>query len=580
MKVSIPWLKELVDLNIPVEKLLELIPLRIQGGIKEVGDDYFELDLKGYNRADLLSMRGVAQEVAAITESTLNFGDDDLYKNLLSQEFVSSKVAIENQSLSPLYAVAMITGLKVGKSDPEWVKRLEDSGMRSINNVADITNLVMLEYGQPLHAFDASKVKDQQIIVRTAKNGENLVTLDGKNHQLETTDLLITDPEKVLGLAGVMGGKNSEASDETTAILLEAAIFDPINIRRTAQRHHLLSEASKRFQHGLTKTRLLQALSAAIKMCEDLGGKLTALTIVGNTKDPVKTINLSLEKTNSLIGIELTPKQVAEYLTRLGFKLASKGDARLAERAKRAFRGWKVYIPYWRLDIEIEEDLIEEIARLYGYEKIPAKELAGELPEKIDQSLFNLITDLKNKLVGLGLTEVQTYSFYSTKVLQSTGKDRYLKHYVKVANPMSKETEYLRSDLWPNLVEVVDKNMRQGFADIAVFEVGKVYNPSQGELPEEEYRLAIALMNGSDNPIQELAIIINEITGVRSCSTPGVVSIPDQYAKDYFHPKRFVHLEKDGKVIGGIAEVHPRILDRMGITKRVAILELNITTLL
>lgn len=556
MKVSISWLKELVDLNIPVDQLIELIPLRIQGGIKEVGNDYFELDLKGYNRADLLSMRGVAQEVAAITDSKVKFSESPITPITPSRCNREAEVKVTDQNLVPLYCLAKIEGLKVGKSDPVWVKKLADCGMRSINNIADVTNLVMLEYGQPLHAFDAKQVHDESIIVRNARSGEKLTTLDGKMRELVSTDLLITDPKKILGIAGVMGGKESEVSNSTTAILLEAAIFDPISIRKTAQAHHLPSEASKRFQHGLTKTRLLQALNAAIKMYESLGGKLTALTIVGDTKDPAKTLRLSLEKTNNLIGIKIGPGELQEYLTRLGFISNLRGLI------------FDVKVPYWRLDIEIEEDLIEEVARLYGYEKIPPQKLRGKMPAKIDQSLFNLITDLKQKLVDLGLTEVQTYSFYSSKVTDNL--KLVTDNLVKVANPMSKETEYLRDNLWPNLVEVADKNLRQGFGDIAVFEIGKVYSQIKDNLPEEEYRLSIALVNGSDNPIAEAYQIAQKLGLTKGDTTP------DEYAKDYFHPTRFAHLLKGDGVVGGIAEVHPRSLDNFGINKRVAILELDL----
>ncbi len=401
MKISIDWLKELVDLpagrqglKVPVEELVRLLPLRTIG-LKEVTKDYIELDMKGYNRADLLSLRGVAYEVAAITDSQVRFTEDEIsYSDL-------PKVNVTADRLSPVYCIAKIENLKVEHSDDSWVKRLNSSGIRSINNVADVTNLIMMEYGQPMHAFDAAQVFDETIIVRTAKNGEKLITLDNKERILSDEDLLITDPKKALGLAGVMGGKNSEISDNTKTILLEAAIFDPITLRKTSTKLGLQSQASKRFYHGLTKKRLFQALDAAIKMYQGLGGKLTALTIIDNLTDKTVSIDLTQDKINSLIGIDITPQQVEDYLTKLNFTLASQGPT---------LRAWKVTVPYFRLDVAIEEDLIEEVARMYGYENIPSKSLSTNIPKNVQNPIFDLLYSLKKALTGLGLTEVQTYS--------------------------------------------------------------------------------------------------------------------------------------------------------------------------
>ncbi len=564
MKVSKAWLKELVDLNISMEELERLLPLRTIAS-KEVTEDFIELDMKGYNRADLLSMRGVAKEVAAITNSQSKFSDPEK----VNTDLPSTDIQIDDPKLCPVYCIVKIEGLKSGPSNPEWVKKLADSGMRTVNNIADVTNLIMLEFGQPMHSFDAQKVRGS-VRVRVAKQGEKIKTLDDKVRNLDEADLLIADDENPLGIAGVMGGKDSEASDSTTSILLEAAIFDPISIRRSVQRHNLYSEASKRFQHGLTKTNLLQALSAAIKMYEQMGGKVTAISLVGDLEDKPKTVNLTLEKTNSLIGIELTEKQVEEYLQKLGFEL------KFAE-----VDGWKVTVPYWRLDINIEEDLIEEVARIYGYENIPAVEIKGDQPEEIDQSLPNFIYDLKVSLKDTGLTEVQTYSFYSSRSLNALGLNpENAKNAVRVANPISSETEYMRTFIWPNLIEVVDKNIKQGFEDIAIFEIGKVYTPQKEETPKEGYRLSITLMNGSDNPIEELIGIMKQVED----KLGGIVIEKGGLMKELetlFHPTRFATVKAESKgVIGGVAEVHPRFLQKYGITKRVAILEISIDSLL
>ena len=519
MKVSISWLKEFVDFNISSEELADKLSLGAIG-VKEQTQDYLELDLT-YNRGDLLSLRGVAREVAAVTGSKLFFSTPKQSDHPWERkDLPENLVRVDDKNLCPVYCVATIEELKIEPSSDEWVKKLKDSGIRSVNNAADVTNLIMLEYGQPMHAFDASRVKDKTIVVRCAENGEKITTLDGKERILDETDLLIADPEKTLGLAGVMGGKDSEVSANTKTILLEAAIFDPAANRQTSKRHGLYSEATKRFQHGLTRTNLLQALGTAIEMYEGLGGKLTAITLTGSLQDEAKTIKLTREKINSLIGIEIPP-------------------------------------------IQIE-------SRMYGYDKIPPKELKGELLEKINQNFFNLIYDLRKASAEAGLTEVQTYSFFSSAVLNNLAWDK--NNLVKIANPISSETEYLRENLWPNLLEIVDKNLKAGYKDIAIFEIGKTYSPQKGDLPKEDYHLSIALMNGTDNPIQELYQIFESLKN----SHPGGVTKDLTDENKYFHPTRFAALEKDGKQVGWIAEIHSRIANKFGIEKRVAVLELKI----
>lgn len=555
MKVSKNWLKDFVDLKVSMEELVKLLSLRTIG-LKEIADEYIELDMKGYNRADLLSMRGIGQEVAAITDSKIKFAETDPTDYAwVKNQLPKTPVKIIEEDLSPVQAVAKIEGLKVGPSSKEWVDKLNASGMRSVNNIADITNLIMLEYGHPLHAFDASTVDKDTIIVRRAKNGEEIITLDGKLRKLTSEDIVLADENKALDVAGVMGGKDTEIKDSTYTILLSASLFNPTMVRKTVTRLKLGSEASKRFYHGLTKQRLLQAFNAAIKMFEDLGGKLTAVTLIGDFEDKVTQINLTQKKINSLIGVDIPAEQIETSLQNLGFKVQPLGS----DLQGRTLQDWKVTVPYWRLDVNIEEDLIEEVARLYGYEKIPAKELEKNLlPEdNIDQYLPNLIYDLKKALSDAGLTEVQTYSFYSSKTISDL--EININNLVKILNPISSETEYLKDFMWPNLIEVIGKNLKNGFDDIAIFEIGKVYSPKIGEMPSENYRLSIALVNETDNPVQELNQIF---TNLNMQKKTGKLE-----NKKYFHPTRFSPV---------IAEVHPRILHKFGVETRVAVVELDL----
>src|SRR3989344_670612 len=570
MKISIDWLKELVDLKAPIDEVIRLVPLRTIG-TKEITHDFIELDMKGYNRADLLSMRGVAYEITAITDSKVTFSEPKENEYIwMGQNLPETPVKVGDQELSPLYCIAKITGLKVEPSSKKWVKKLIDSGIRTVNNIADVTNLVMLEYGQPSHAFDAAKVKGS-VGVRLAQKDERMTTLDGKIRNFTETDLLITDGDGPIGLAGVMGGKESEITDTTTEILLEVAIFDPKTIRKTANRLALPSEASTRFLHGLTKTRAFQALNALIGMYQELGGKLEAISIVDNLEEKEKVVILTQEKINSLIGIDIPPTDVELFLNKIGFKLASHMTSGNVV--------WEVTVPYWRLDIEIEADLIEEVARMYGYEKIPPQKLRGKLPEKIDQSLFDLLYNLKTKLVGLGLTEVQTYSFYSSKTINDLrSSDRKLclrltiNDLVKIANPISSETEYLRNDIWPNLLEKTAENLKY-FKEVVVFEIGKAYQ-AKPQL-QEEYRLSMLLAKDSTDPTPELYQIAQEaLKHLRG--EPWLLGGGKPDGNEYFHPTRFATLEKDGKEVGFVAEIHPRIANKFGIEKRVAVLEIKI----
>ncbi|QQG43293.1 MAG: phenylalanine--tRNA ligase subunit beta [Candidatus Daviesbacteria bacterium] len=559
MKVSISWLKQLVELNCSVEELVNLLPLR-SISTKEVADKFIELDMKGYNRADLLSMRGVAREVAAITGSKLAFEEPQEAEFVWNkQDLPKVSIEIKDPQLAPVYCVAKIEGLKSGLSNESWIQKLEESEVRTVNNIADVTNLIMLEYGQPMHAFDARAVKDEKIIVRVAQKGERITTLDGKTRDLQTSDLLIADSQNALGIAGVMGGKDSEVNETTSTILLEAAIFDSISIRQTANRLALLSEASRRFQHGLTKTNLLKAMDAAIKMYQSLGGKLTAISLLGNLEDQARKIILTKKKLDELIGVKISTDQVESYLKSLNLQTRSAGSD-----------FWEVTVPYWRLDVNIEEDVVEEVARMYGYEKIPAEKVSQSQPLQKEEPIFQQIQDLRKKLVDLGLTEVQTYSFYSTDILRALGSDK--EKLVKVANPISAETEYLRDKVWPSLVEVVGKNLRKGFKDIGIFEIGKAFGVGKDGNPKESYRLTIALCNNTDNPVAELHQLAQNIIdslGVKLGHPPGGQD-------SYFHPKRVVGIEKDGKRMGNLAEVHLRMLNKLGIEKRVAILEINL----
>lgn len=553
MKVSLAWLKELVDYKLAPQQLADKLSLT-SIGVKELTSNYLELDLT-YNRGDLLSLRGVAQEIAATTESSLSFSKDTSDYPWEGKNLPKTPIKITSEELSAVQCVAKIEDLTVSFSNKDLVKKLEDCGMRSVNNIVDVTNLMMLEFGQPFHAFDAITIEDETIIVRRARQEEEIITLDNKLRKLTTQDIVLADTKNAIDVAGIMGGKSTEVTKSTKTILLSASLFNPVMLQKTARRLGLHSEASKRFQHGLTKTNLLQALAGAIRMYESLGGKLTAVSLVGDFEEKLVNVRLTKKRLVELLGLEISADFIVAALKKLQFKVEEDGR-----------KEWLITPPYFRLDISLEEDLIEEVLRIYGYGKIKGQPLADETPQKLDQAFHNFIYDLKVACKDLGLTEVQTYSFYSTAVIDALGwsneKDKYL---VKIANPISTETQILRQSIWPNLLEVVGKNMRKGYKDIAIFEIGKAFN-NLGGTPAENYRLAIALYNGSDNPLQELYQIAQDL----SLNAKGVKlkqTAPPSVATHLFHPTRH---------IGGLAEVHLRVLNKLGIEKRVAILEIEL----
>lgn len=573
MRVPIAWLKELVELPESVEKLVALLPLQTIG-TKEVTDKFIELDMKGYNRADLLSMRGVAYETSALLGSKVLFTEPEESTYFwVEKEIPRINVTVSDEKASPFYCVVKIDGLKVEQSSQDVQQKLADAGMRAVNNVADITNVVMLEYGQPLHAFDASKIKDETLIVRRAIKDEVLKTLDGKERSLTEMDIVIADSEKAVGLAGVMGGENTEITEETESILLEAAIFDPVQLRRTATKLGLSSEAGKRFYHGLTKKRLLQALNAAIVAYQKIGGRVNGIVIMGDSNEGLKEIPITLNKIVSLIGTPITVGQVEEYLQKLQFNLLPQTDAQ-------GNSGWVVTPPYYRLDVEIEEDVIEEIARMYGYENIPAQPLIDNPVAQVDQSEYEAIKKAKDTLVSSGLIEIQTYSFYSSKVQEALGWTADRKNLlIRVVNPMSAETEYMRQTVWANLAEVTTQNAKKGIKDIAVFEVGKVYQLTQELTINEYYSLAIAVMGEPETVLKQLhqyVVKLIEAFGRKTTFNPGLGTMP----VELYHPTKQFSLLINDKPAGGIAEVHPRVMFALGLEgKRVAVAEIPLSAL-
>jgi len=477
MKVPIEWLKDLVDIKIKPEQLARLLTM---GGLETVleADNVLEIDIIP-NRADCWSIRGIAREVAALTKTKLKTQNLKLKINEISKN-IKNEVTVEvrDKKLCPRYMARAIENVEI-KNSPEWLKkRLEQAGLRSINNVVDVTNYLLLELGQPMHAFDADLITERKIIVRRANAKEKVTTLDDKTHELDKDMLVISDPNSAIAVAGVMGAGNTEVNPKTKTIILESAYFDPISIHKTSKSLKLRTDSSIRFEHGVDWQVVKEAVDRGAAMIAELGqgtvlkGKVD---VKAGAKKP-KVIKLRPARVNQILGTNISNTQMINILKGLGFKVS----------------GTQVAVPFFRAaDVYREIDLIEEIARIYGYHKIEATMPNTSFPDKeVDQQdLFR--NNLRQILAGCGLNEAQTYSMIGPADFEKTAlpQDKA----VKIANPMNIEESLMRTSLLPGLLNVVEHNHNRQMENVFVFEIGKVFESAAQKLPAEKWLLTAAV---------------------------------------------------------------------------------------
>ncbi len=542
-----------------------------------LGDAILDLDVTP-NRPDCLSVVGIAREVAALTAQTVHLPELDYEESDCPIEQKVS-VAIIDPELCPRYSASLIVGVKVAES-PEWLRqRLLKYGMRPINNIVDITNYVMVEYGQPLHAFDYEQISEQKIIVRRAGAGETLTTLDGVERNLSREMLVIADEAGAVAVAGVMGGAASEVTEETTSILLEAANFNPASIHHTGNALKLPSEARMRFERGISPELATVALRRATQLIVELGGGQAARGIIDAYPGRAerRPIKLSLDRAMRLLGADFSLDQAADTLSALGFDC--KPEAAAGEVWATA--------PYWRSDILREVDLIEEVARIIGYDKIPTTLLSEPIPHQSPEPLFNLKRRLRNSLVGYGFQEAITYSLTSLEALgkllpESASFDPPP---LRVANPMTVEQEYLRPSLRANLLTTLALNRRHEDGGIRLFELGKVYLPRPAELPDEP-EILCGLMSGSRAGRSwhggDDRLDFYDAKGVVEALLAHLgigADFPDSH-DETFHPDRQAAIVIAGNSLGIIGELHPRVLEAFEITESASLFEINLSQLL
>ena len=542
-----------------------------------LGDVIFDLEITP-NRSDCLSVIGIAREVAALTGESVSLPEVS-YEEKTPPADQQITVEIADPDLCPRYCATLITGVKIAES-PLWMQqRLLSCGQRPINNIVDITNYVMLEYGQPLHAFNYRLVRGRKIIVRRAAEGEVLTTLDGVERVLSSNMLVIADAEGSVALAGIMGGGNSEVADDTTVILLEAANFNPASIHYTGRSVVLASEARARFERGIRAELAPLAIKRATQLMAEIAGGEVARGVVDvypgqQEREPIL---LSAGKVKRVLGIEFSIEQIVNTLNSLGFECQPGASASEI----------RVNVPYWRSDISQAVDLVEEVARIIGYDQIPATLLGEPIPKQNPEPILSLKEIVKNSLIGGGFHEVITYSLTSREMLlRLRPESRALDiKPIMLWNPMTIEQDCLRPSLRANLLVILEANRKHEPGNIRLFEQGKVYLPQDKDLPEEREELC-GLMCG---PKREKlwrsgdgAIDFFDAKGVVEglLARLGVPASFEKGKDESLHPSRQAAIVIEGNRLGVVGELHPKVLEAFELAEPVYLFEIDLNALL
>ncbi len=572
MKISYQWLREFVDIEVLPRQLAEdltNVGIAVET-IESLGSDHIlDLDLAS-NRPDCLSHFGVAREVAVLYRKRLHQVTSSCAESAASSTEAVS-VEISSPQLCSRYSARVIRGVKVGPS-PDWlVQRLETLGVRSINNVADVTNYVLMELGHPLHAFDLEKIEGRRILVREAEEQEFLVTLDGEERHLNRGMLVIADGSRAVALAGIMGGLESEIGFSTYDVLLESAWLDPVSIRRTSKELGMHTEASHRFERGADVSATVFALDRTAALIQQLAGGEILQGVVDAYPRPVDRGSTLLRKSRiqQVMGMEVDSTIVEDLLNRLDFKIAETLPG-----------GWQVLLPTFRLDVEREIDLVEEVARHHGYDKFPStlplwKGEAHRRPEHSRESV------IRERLFHLGYSETCSYSF----VDQDETRKFSLQEPVPLMNPLSSEMGVMRSSLLPGLTSSLMRNYNRGIRSVRLYEMGRVFYGGSLQFKETMMLGLIATGNATEKGVHcqprpfsffDLKGDVEALWGVlsqnfcnlefRRMSDPGLVT--------YYHPGVVAELYSHGRQLGILGRLHPRVADNYKIKQPVFVAEL------
>lgn len=537
--------------------------------VLELEDEVIEFEITS-NRPDCLSMIGIAREVAATIGTTLKYPAVEV-KETEEKASESVKIIIEDDEGCQRYVARVIKDVTI-KSSPDWMQqRLSKAGIRPINNIVDITNYVMLEYGQPLHAFDMDYVEDNTIIVRKGQRGRTFKTLDGVVRKLKDYMTMICDTKKELGIAGIMGGEESEVTPKTKTILLESAYFEPEGIRLTSKQLGLRTEASSRFEKGLDPNITALAADRACQLIEELGaGKvLKGAVDVYPVKKEAEKRNIRPNRVNALLGTNLSNQEMICILEKLELQTEEKENE------------LEVTIPTYRIDLDQEADFVEEIGRIYGYDQIPATMARGNIVvgRKTNGQIIEDIT--KEALNAMGVYEILTYSFVSPKSADKIRlKDESIKRdFIKLLNPLGDETSVMRTSLLPNLLEVMARNYNRKIEGFRAFELGRIFiarsDEDSNKLPHEPLNLVIGMYGEED--FFTLKGVVEALL-----SRLGIKGYSYEVEKHHstFHPGRCGSILYGDHTIGTLGELHPEVVENYGIGTKCYCAELDFRLLL
>lgn len=526
-----------------------------------INDALIEFEITS-NRPDCRSIVGIAREAAVTLGKELKYPE---IKVNGSDEEMEFEIDIQTD-LCKRYCGRVVKDVKVGPS-PYWMQRkLIEAGMRPISNIVDITNYVMLELGQPLHAFDLDDIKYNKMTVKMASEGEKFTTLDGVERTLTSDMLVIGNQDKTLDLAGIMGGENSEIKDTTTSIFIEGASFAKENIRATSKKLGLRTEASSRFEKGIDINLTEVAVNRACQLIEKLGcGRvLNGMLDHYPQKEEVQKVTVNPVRINKLLGVNVPMDQFINILESLEFKCNLVSSEVL-----------ELEVPTFRLDITEDADILEEIARIYGYDNIPAADLEGNATAGVKTDKQKFLDNVKSNSIACGLNEILTYSFVSPRGVDKINlcEDDEKRNFVKIMNPLGEETSVMRTTLIPNMLDVISTNISHKVEEVSAFECGNTFTPQEG-LPVETKKYCVG-MYGKEVDFFVLKGVVESI--LNNVGLKGY-EIEPETTNLTFHPGRCAKIVYNNIYIGTFGELHPDVIENYNLGQRVYVAEINIDT--
>ena len=526
-----------------------------------INDALIEFEITS-NRPDCRSIIGIAREAAVTLGKELKYPE---IKVNGSDEEMSFEIDIQTD-LCKRYCGRVVKDVKVGPS-PYWMQRkLIEAGMRPISNIVDITNYVMLELGQPLHAFDLDDIKYNKMTVKMAEEGEKFTTLDGVERTLTSDMLVIGNQDKTLDLAGIMGGENSEIKDTTTSIFIEGASFAKENIRATSKKLGLRTEASSRFEKGIDINLAEEAVNRACQLIEELGcgTVLNGMLDYYPQKEEVQKVTVNPVRINKLLGVNVPMDQFINILESLEFKCNLVSSEVL-----------ELEVPTFRLDITEDADILEEIARIYGYDNIPAANLEGNATAGVKTDKQKFIDNVKANSIACGLNEILTYSFVSPRGVDKINlcADDEKRNFVKIMNPLGEETSVMRTTLIPNMLDVISTNISHKVEEVSAFECGNTFTPQEG-LPVESKKYCVG-MYGKEVDFFVLKGVVESV--LNNVGLKGY-EIEPETTNLTFHPGRCAKIVYNNIYIGTFGELHPDVIENYNLGQRVYVAEIDIDT--